>query len=195
MINLFMTKELRKQHMIRTRLLNRFRKERNPLNELAYKQQKNYCVFLLRETKRAYYQNLKPSSISNKLLFWKVTKPLCSDKLVSNNNITLIERNEIISDDDKIASIFSSFFSKAVRGLNLEYYEHFSWDRYFVCNTEENEDPILRAIEKYQEHPSIMKIREFHARGEKFSFKPVDLNTGDGYKDNNKSQITSRISS
>ena len=89
----------------------------------------------------------------------------------------MIERNKIISDDDKIASIFSSFFSKAVRGLNLEYYEHFSWDRYFVCNSEENEDPILRAIEKYQEHPSIMKIREFHARGEKFSFTPVDLNT------------------
>ena len=42
---------------------------------------------------------LKPSSICDNILFWKVTKPLCSDKAVSSNSITLIENKEIVSDD------------------------------------------------------------------------------------------------
>ena len=173
----FMNKELRKEHMKRTRLLNKYRKEKTVSNELEFKKQRNYCVSLLRKMKKDFYEKLKPSSICDNILFWKVTKPLCSDKAVSSNSITLIENKEIVSDDQKIANIFSSFFSNAVRNLNIEYYEHFSWDRYFVCNEIENEDPILKAIEKYEDHPSIIKIKELNTNDKTFSFKPIDLDS------------------
>ena len=61
--------------------------------------------------------------------------------------------------------------------MNIEYYEHFSWDRYFVCNEIENEDPILKAIEKYEDHPSIIKIKELNTNDKTFSFKPIDLDS------------------
>ena len=47
----FMTKELRKEHMKRTRLLNKYRKNRTPENEASYKTQRNFCVKLLKKTK------------------------------------------------------------------------------------------------------------------------------------------------
>ena len=173
----FMNKELRKEHMKRTRLLNKYRKEKTICNELAYKKQRNHCVSLLRIMKKEYYEKLKPSSICDNISFWKVTKPLCSDKPMSSDSITLIEKKEIISDDQTVASIFSSFFSNAVRNLNIDYYEHFSWDRYFVCNEIEKDDPILKAIEKYEDHPSIIKIRELNDSNKVFSFKPINLDS------------------
>ncbi len=55
----FMTKELRKAHMKKTMLLNRYRKNRNAENNLAYKRQRNICTKLLKSTKASYYSNLQ----------------------------------------------------------------------------------------------------------------------------------------
>ena len=58
----FMTKQLRKEHMKRTRLLNRYRKYGSAENETAYKKQRNLCTNLLKKAKSAYYSNLHPST-------------------------------------------------------------------------------------------------------------------------------------
>ena len=171
----FMNKELRKAHMKRTRLLNKFRREKNTINEVAYKKQRNLCVNLLRKTNKSYFENLKPSCVSDSKKFWKVVKPLFSDKVTSSDNITLIENNEIVSKDSEVADIFNSFFGNAVRNLNIDSYEHFSFDEYFLRSEPENEDPIIRAIEKYENHPSIQKIKQIHISNSVFSFKPTDL--------------------
>ena len=47
-------------------------------------------------------------------MFWKVIKPSFSDKAMSNENITLVENNEIVSEVKKICEIFNDFFSNAV---------------------------------------------------------------------------------
>ena len=94
---------------------------------------------------------------------------------MSTDNITLIENNIIVSEDEKVAEIFNSFFSNAVKNLNIDYYEHFSFDEYFLCKDTENEDPILRAIEKYEKHPSILNIKLTTPENSHFSFTPTDL--------------------
>ena len=48
----FMNKDIRKAIMTRTRLRNGFLKEPTPMNKLAYKKQRNYCVSLMRENKK-----------------------------------------------------------------------------------------------------------------------------------------------
>ena len=58
-----------------------------------------------------------------------------------------------------------------MKGLNIDYFEHFSFD----CIFSENEDPILKSIEKYANHPSILKIKEHYPLTETFSFKPTNL--------------------
>ena len=158
----------------RTKLLHKYRKNRTEENHTAYKKQRNLCTKLLKKNKATYYGNLKPSQISDNKKFWKNVKPLFSEKCVSNDNIALIEktgvmREEIITDDKKLAEIFNNFFSGAVRSLNINYFEFFSWD----CIFSENEDPIIKAIEKYSKHPSILKINEHYPQNKKFSFEPT----------------------
>ena len=171
----FMTKELRKEHMKRSRLRNIYLNNRNEANAMAYKRQRNMCVFLLKNAKKTYFGNLKPSKISDNKNFWKTVNPLFSEKGVSTDKITLIENKGIVSDDKHVAEIFNDFFSNAVKNLNIDYYEHFSFDKYFLCKDTEENDPILKAIEKYENHPSILKINETTSRNECFHFKHTDL--------------------
>jgi len=171
----FMTKELRKEHMKRSRLRNIYLKNRNETNAIAYKRQRNKCVFLLKKVKKTYFGNLKPSKISDNKNFWKTVNPLFSEKGVSIDKISLAENKEIISDDKHVAEIFNDFFSNAVKNLNIDYYEHFSFDHYFLCKDTEQDDPILKAIEKYENHPSILKIKETISHDECFRFRHTDL--------------------
>ena len=55
---LFMTKDLSKNVMKRSRLRNKYLKDNNEENRKRYARQRNYCVSLLRKTKKAYYENL-----------------------------------------------------------------------------------------------------------------------------------------
>ena len=171
----FVTKQLRKEHMKRSRLRNKYRKNPTDINKSAYKKQRNFCVHLLKKVKISYFENLRPSSICDNKKFWKSVKPLFSEKTMSADNITLVENDIIITEDKKVAEIFNSFFSNAVKNLNIDRYEHFSFDEYFLCKDTENEDPILRAIEKYEKHPSILKIKETTPENSHFSFTPTDL--------------------
>ncbi|NRA91023.1 MAG: hypothetical protein HRU43_07880, partial [Simkaniaceae bacterium] len=161
--------------MKRTQLRNKYRKEKNEANERAYKKQRNMCVNLLKKVKTSYFGNLNPSLICDNKKFWNTVKPLLSEKTMSTDSITLVENNVMISDDLKVAEIFNYSFSTAVKNLNIENYEHFSFDEYFLCKETENKDLVLRAIEKYQNHPSIVKIRQQTPVNACFSFKQTDL--------------------
>ena len=161
--------------MKRSRLRNKYLKNRTEANATAYKKQRNKCVSLLKKTKRNYFENLNPSAICDNKNFWKSVKPLFSEQAVSTDNFTLIENNAIVNDDVMISEIFNDFFSNAVKNLNIESYETFSFDEYFLCDTVADDDPILRALKKYKNHASILKIKEFIPENECFSFQPVDL--------------------
>ena len=50
--NGFMTKELRKELMLRSKFKNKFNKERNDINWCNYKRQSNHCLSILRKTKK-----------------------------------------------------------------------------------------------------------------------------------------------
>ena len=86
----------------------------------------------------------------------------------------MIENNVIVSEDENVAEIFNSFFSNAVKNLNIDSYEHFSFDDYFL-REKKSEDPIIIAIEKYEQHPSVLKIKDITPGNSHFSFKPSDL--------------------
>ena len=56
-----MTKEIYKAIMIRSRLRNKFLKLKTDESRKDYKAQRNYCVSLLRKTKKNFYENLNPT--------------------------------------------------------------------------------------------------------------------------------------
>ena len=54
----FMKKTLSKEIRKRTRLRNKFLKNRNDYNKREFSKQRNYCVSLMRKSKKLYYNNL-----------------------------------------------------------------------------------------------------------------------------------------
>ena len=107
--------------------------------------------------------------------FWNKIKPLFSEKATFTNNITLIENKLIIDDDKTIADIFQDHFTNAVKRLNIEPYELFSFGDYFLREDALNDDPIKTAIKKYENHPSVRKIKD-KTNNDKFSFMPTTFN-------------------
>ena len=84
----FMTKDFPKEIIKKSRLRNRFLKNKSLENRMLYKQQRNYCVSLLKKTK-SRYANLKERKILDNKQFWKVAKSLFSDKSISGDQINL----------------------------------------------------------------------------------------------------------
>eukprot|EP00794_Sanderia_malayensis_P004297 gene4297-biopygen3488 len=87
----FVTKALRKDHMHRTRLRNKYSKNRTTENFKAFKKQRNKCVKLLRQAKFDYYRSIDLDSLTDNYKFWKTVKPLFSDKVQIKSAITLME--------------------------------------------------------------------------------------------------------
>ena len=100
---LFMNKTLSKEIMKRTKLRHKCLKERTDESKKRYTLQRNYCVSLLEKTKKNYYDSLNEKDVSDNKTFWKTVKPFLSDKIVSKEQILLVENEEIISEDSKIA--------------------------------------------------------------------------------------------
>ena len=87
----FMTKDLSKNIMKRSRLRNKYLKNNNEENRKLYAKQRNYCVSLLRKTKKAYYENLDERNVSDNNLFWKTIKPSISEKFNARKRISFTE--------------------------------------------------------------------------------------------------------
>ena len=164
----FMNKTLSKAVMTRSRLRNKYLKNSNNTNKLNYTKYRNYCTKLFRKEKKRYYNNLDTKLITDNKKFWKTVKPMFSDKHVSNNKITLLEGDEIISRDKEVAETFNSFFTNAVNNLNIEGYE-----TEYCLNP--NLDKISNITQKFINHPSILKIKDKVKTEVKFHFSTVTV--------------------
>ena len=140
--------------MDRTRLRHKFLRSRSIEDKKAYNIQINYCVSLIRKTKKVYYNNLNYKKIIDSKSFWKYVKPLLSEKNARSNKITLVEDNYILENNNKIAETFNNFFTSAISNLNIPPFEDPS------VEIDHIEDPILRMIEQYKNHPKIVAINE-----------------------------------
>ena len=106
----FMIKIISKAIMTRSRLRNKFLRNRTPENRIAYNQQRNFCVSLIRETKREYFNSLNEKLVTDNKLFWNTIKPFFSDKGANREKYTLIEEEEILT---RKYLQFSMIFSRA----------------------------------------------------------------------------------
>ena len=63
----------------------------------------------MKESKK-YYINLDTKSVTDNKKFWSTMKPFFSHKGVNNSTITLIEGDNIISEDLELANTLNNFF-------------------------------------------------------------------------------------
>ena len=89
-----------------------------------------------------------------------------SRKNARSNKATLVVDNSILENNDKIAETFNNFFTSAVSNLNIPPFVDPS------VEIDHIEDPILRIIEQYKNHPSIVAINENNL-AKQFSFKYI----------------------
>ena len=115
----FVTKQLRKAVMKRSKLRNDFLKDRNDASQSAYRKQRNLCVTLLRKAKKQHFSNLEPKLTIDNKKFWKSVKPLLSDKITVKEIINLTENGVILSSDTNIADTFNDYFSNVVQSLSI----------------------------------------------------------------------------
>ena len=138
----YMTKNLKKAIATRSRLENRYYKVKSIENKLAYKKQRNFCSRLYKKERKVYYTKLNINNITDNRKFWKTMKPFFSDKGVNTSKITLIEDNQIISADDRVAETLNSFFDETVKLKKLELTSD------FIVNPNDNVDAIDVIIRK-----------------------------------------------
>ena len=164
----FMNKPLTRAHMKRHRLRNRFLKNRSEVNGINFIKQRNYRVSLLRKTKKQYYANLSEKDVADNKKFWKTVKPFLSDKLKSNEKITLVEDDKIFTQDIKVAEELNSFFSNVVKNLKIPEYNETN------PLPEEIANPTLKSIIKCDKYSSVTAIRNLNIRSHfEFSFDSV----------------------
>ena len=104
--------ELKKSILTRSRLRNRYLRLPSQENKVAYKIQRNVCTKLRRKPKRSYYNKLDTKYICDNKKFWNTVKPLFSDKINVSHKISLIDENNIISENKEIAEIFNDFVAQ-----------------------------------------------------------------------------------
>ena len=102
----FMNKILSKEIMKRTKFCNKFLKERIDESKKRYASQRNYCVSLLKKTKKDYYNSLNEKAVSNNKTFWKTMKPFLSDKIVSKEQYLKMLKKCLKTSNCRIAELF-----------------------------------------------------------------------------------------
>ena len=132
---------------------------------------------MIRQEKKNFYSEFKIQDITDNKTFWKKVKRFFTDKIQSKSKITLIEKNivsregekvieseEIISEDKAIAEVFNKFFINIVLNLKM------SVENDFDTNFLKTEDPGLNAISEYKNHPSVIIIIKKKKLSEIFFF-------------------------
>ena len=86
---------------------------------------------------------------------------------MSHDKIILMGDDEIIPENERISESLNNFFADAIINLNIPQYED------PTSNTNGIDDPVLRAIEKYKNDPSIKLIKTNSENNASFRFQEI----------------------
>ena len=91
----------------------------------------------VRKDKTEYFQKHMPHGASSKN-FWKFFKPFFSNKTTSfDDKIILVEKGEVVSKDEEIATQFNNYFNDITKRLNIK-----KWS----LSDKLSDDPLVNAI-------------------------------------------------
>ena len=105
-----MNEKLSKEIMKRSRLRSKFLNTKSDLDRKAYNKQKN--ISLLRKEIKEFYGKLNTNVLTESRTFWKSAKSFLAEKSKKAYKITLIEDNQIISQNKQNAKMFNEYFIK-----------------------------------------------------------------------------------
>ena len=138
--------------MRRIRFFNKYRKHRK------YRQQQNSP---LRKSKKEYYSGVNVWNIIDN----KNNNVFKNNKTISSSQeVTLIDNEEIVKNDDEAARVLNTFLSNIVSSLKILDYSN--------CDplVENIQEPVLTAIVKHENHLSIFTLGEVPKKNPQFFY-------------------------
>ena len=166
-----MNKDLRKAMRKRATLKKVANNSKREEDVRKYKDQRNLVVKLNIQAKRQHFMSLQSKTIDNDKKFWKTVKPLFTNKNPMSEKITLIEDGRILSNDVEVAECFNEYFCNITDSLDIDPLFKELQEQMSV------EQMVLRAINKYKDHPSVKVINEHvTSNGNTFRFSHVSPN-------------------
>ena len=97
-----MTKALRKAIITQSYLKYKLHNNLTANNSKANKKQGNYCSSLYTKEREKYYEKLNVKNVTGNKEFRKTVKPFLSENGNSTSKITLVEGDDIISEDQEV---------------------------------------------------------------------------------------------
>ena len=147
--------------MNRSKLRNKFLKTRNEESRRRFNCQRNFCVSLLRKTKRRFFGKLNHKVVSDIRKFWKTVGPLFSEKAFHKESVILNNDNKIISNNEELTEIFNKHFSKIMENLDIDETQASNIASSFNFETKNKILAEIRNLDKkkaYQESDVPVKI-------------------------------------
>ena len=167
-----MNKILRKAIYTRSRLKNRYNKNPTDDNKIQYKKQRNECVNLRKKAIKTYFKDITDSGIVENKKFWQTIKPFITNKSgISNNNIMIIENDSLVTDDKKLATIFNDHYINIIEkssGIKQNFTNY--------GDGKNKKEIVENIVKNFENHPSIIKIKESNTDTDLFHFKEIDEN-------------------
>ena len=105
--------------MNRSRCKNAYFNNKTAENWEKCRKLRNEIVKMTKKVKREYFSCLNVNSVTDNKAFWKTVKPLFSDKSANKSKITLVEKENIIIDNNKIAELMNEYFVNITDDLKL----------------------------------------------------------------------------
>ena len=130
--------------------------------------QRNKCTRLIRDTKRKFYATLNLKNLKDQRKFWKTVRPIFNNKVIIDRVTSLVESDDIVTENKEIAEVMNDYFTNIASNLNLPKIPKQS------SVTHAFPDDIHRIIHEYRSHPSVIAIQEKFSESDKFDFKNID---------------------
>ena len=111
-------KNLRKAIMKKSRLKNKAKRTKAPVDIVNYKKQRNLIVSLNRQAKYEYFNEVSNSESSRP--FWETYKPYFSNKHDrGDSKIKLIENDKMLLKNEEVGKVFNQYFGHITDSLDL----------------------------------------------------------------------------
>ena len=160
-----MIRSLRKALMLRSQLKKKFNNNKSKENSKKYKQQRNYCVKLLRRTKMEYFQNMNVNKVNDNKMFWETVKPRFSNICNTANTVILTEGDMIIK-NEVIADTFNNYFADITKTLKLKKHPNFDGQSLFsITDYFKNNESVIKIKENYNTQENSFSFTLFSKEG------------------------------
>ena len=112
----FMTKQLSKAIMNRSKLRNGYNKWPSRENFLDYK---NTCNNLNKFAKKSYFDKVTSKGFLSNKAFWNTVKPFLTNKgFLKNKNITIKHKDKIVINNSTLAHLFNNLYISIVESTS-----------------------------------------------------------------------------